>query len=104
MTKYRFKTEAEFVKEFGDGWKSKISNGWNHSGEMDYLFNTPFEVNERELKKVLDGGSGNSGGWAISKDMITPMDSSIVTVSIDKEESIKVQVQSFSKLNDSLFK
>ena len=37
----RFKTEAEFVKEFGEGWRHTGDKKWNKDGEMDYLFGLP---------------------------------------------------------------
>ena len=35
MTKYRIKTEKEFIEEFGEDWRYV---GWNDEGNMDYLF------------------------------------------------------------------
>ena len=35
----RFKTEAEFIKEFGHEWRSAIIYGWNK--DMDILFGKP---------------------------------------------------------------
>ena len=65
MTKYRIKTEEEFIEEFGERWKSKV--GWNGSG-MKHLFgieiNVPFNINI--------GGFifCKMGKWFISKLMV----------------------------------
>jgi hypothetical protein len=32
----RFKTKAEFIKDYGDNWSSRVC--WNPQGKMDYLF------------------------------------------------------------------
>jgi hypothetical protein len=37
----RFKTEAEFVKEFGKDWRHTGDKEWNNDGVMDYLFGLP---------------------------------------------------------------
>ncbi|MDO4714023.1 MAG: hypothetical protein Q4B28_05275 [bacterium] len=34
--KVRFKTEAEFIAEFGKDWRDIVN--WNTRGEMDHLF------------------------------------------------------------------
>lgn len=39
---YRFKTEAEFIKEFGKKWQKKLYENWNSRNEMDYLFGQPY--------------------------------------------------------------
>jgi hypothetical protein len=47
--KYRFKTEKEFIKEFGDAWVYNIhdnqKNTWCWaSPDMNYLFGTVLEI------------------------------------------------------------
>jgi hypothetical protein len=32
---YRFKTEQEFIKQFGTDWRRRVNFNWD--GEMDYL-------------------------------------------------------------------
>jgi len=62
---YRFKTEAEFIKEFGERWRfQKIRSGWNN--DMDYLFGIPYPyyVDENKLLQSLSY-------WTISWDMLT---------------------------------
>ena len=42
MIKYRFKTEQEFIDEFGTEWKYKTS--WNNKDGMDYLLGTQINI------------------------------------------------------------
>ena len=46
MTKYRFKTEQEFIDEFGTNWKSRIYGCWNHIENigMNYLFGSELPI------------------------------------------------------------
>jgi len=48
MNKYRFKTEKEFIKEYGDNWRRENPIFWNT--EMDYLLGTPFKITVIEGK------------------------------------------------------
>jgi hypothetical protein len=41
---YRFKTEAEFIEEFGYDWKNEVS--FNDECEMDYLIGTDIVIPE----------------------------------------------------------
>lgn len=54
--KVRIKTEAEFIEEFGDGWKFEV--GWNYQDEMDHLFGVVVEVEgdllHRDIVQVGD--------------------------------------------------
>lgn len=63
--KCRFKTEEEFIKEFGKNWRKFI--GWNARGAMDYLLGqlikTPITINS--FKSFL------YQGWSISRNMLT---------------------------------
>ena len=66
MYKYRFKTEEEFEKEFGEDWCSLIESGWNDAGHMNYLLGIdyPYEIlTINSYLKTVDG-------WCISKDML----------------------------------
>jgi len=38
MIKHRFKTEQEFIEEFGEDWKCRVN--WNNKTGMDYLLGT----------------------------------------------------------------
>lgn len=47
---YRFKTEKEFIKEYGRDWERFLkSHGPNWSSEMEHLFGKPFTVTKDEL-------------------------------------------------------
>ena len=67
---YRFKTENEFIEEFGHNWKRRIESGWASHGEMDYLFGQiyPHNINIDNRNYVLP----SIDGWSISWDMLTP--------------------------------
>ena len=49
---YRFKTETEFLKEFGRSWKNL--SGWNDEYGMDYLLGTDIDVPHVCLNKKGD--------------------------------------------------
>lgn len=56
MSKYRFKTQEEFINQYGNEWDTCVKNGWNIP-EMNYLFGKPYphEVNPRYLiQKSVD--------------------------------------------------
>jgi hypothetical protein len=72
---WRFKTEQEFIDEFGDSWNSKI-NWLRGANNMDYLFGQPvtkpnFDANEfnefERLNTKLDLGidSGGDNTWSV---------------------------------------
>lgn len=71
---YRFKTEEEFVKEFGSNWRKKVNNGWVISGRMDNLFGEdyPYDVKKGDILK-------SHNIWYISWDMLTPNNPSYTT-------------------------
>jgi hypothetical protein len=46
---WRFKTEREFNKEYGNTWKKLL--GWDLKGKMDYLFGQPLE--EKPQGKIV---------------------------------------------------
>lgn len=76
MNKYRFKTEEEFIKEFGENWKNDISKCWNNEGSMDYLFGkniTPMEMGSDGLPNT------SIDTWGISSDMYICIGKSKIT-------------------------
>jgi len=65
---YRFKTEAEFIKEFGKNWNI------NKGGRVDWaipkmnnLFGTPYPYFVNKNNKMLS----RLDGWSISWNMLT---------------------------------
>ena len=36
--KYRFKTEQEFISEYGINWRDTINRKWRSDNRMDFLF------------------------------------------------------------------
>ena len=72
---YRFKTQREFIDEFGEDWKYKVENGWD--GEMDYLFGR--EITYEDWSNIQSSSGFNkywfgntiNHKWSISKDMVT---------------------------------
>ena len=69
--KYRFKTEEEFLEEYGKDWRYEVYATWI-SPDMDKWLGkeVPFEVVENEiLQKSVDSSLG--GRWLTSKDMMT---------------------------------
>jgi len=72
---YRFKTEEEFIKEFGETWQEDAC--WNGSGLMDYLLGTEFkykylftdEYDTIELRN--ENKESTRYSWSINKDMLT---------------------------------
>jgi len=58
MTKYRFKTEGEFIREFGPDWRHRVACSFPRT--MDFLLGMPRHTE----------GAGN---WAVSGDMLTPI-------------------------------
>ncbi len=86
MIKYRFKTEQEFIDEFGEGWGNKIIGCWNHFETigMNYLFGEElpitsynhlstgwFEKNNIDFRlQIPRRGFEQDCVWMISIDMI----------------------------------
>jgi len=64
---YRFKTESEFLTEFGENWRSNVDRLWNSSGRMDHLFGQPYPF----FIKSDDGWLNEFDNWSISWDMLT---------------------------------
>ena len=77
---YRFKTEQEFIKEFGHRWIYEV--GWNDDNQMDYLFGQPypFNVNEDDyLPFIEDNHNGYHDIWSINWNMLTKNEPKIPT-------------------------
>jgi hypothetical protein len=62
--KYRIKTQEEFIEEFGENRRYRVTFGWNPN--MDYLFGKqyPYIINKFSAKQE------NIKGWNISIDML----------------------------------
>jgi hypothetical protein len=76
----RFKTEQEFIDEFGSNWRYDIN--WNLFGDMDYLFGQPFLKSfkyENFVEKFYDTEqefgiippNKDDSYWIIKKKMLT---------------------------------
>jgi hypothetical protein len=73
---YRFKTESEFIQEFGHDWRRVVS--FNYDGEMDYLIGTDVNVpincidTNGNIIKTFQLYCPHSfyGNWAISSEMV----------------------------------
>lgn len=79
MIKYRFKTEEEFIREFGKNWRQVVKMGW--ADNMDEFLGKPMEV----LNRIESKEKMYVGGWAISRDMITKNDQTIKLIFNDNE-------------------
>jgi hypothetical protein len=72
--KYRFKTKGEFIRDFGNNWRTEI--GWGKFGDMDYLLGQPIDDGQRYFIK-RDGGffmprkTEPSANWYIDADWLT---------------------------------
>jgi hypothetical protein len=69
----RFKTEQEFIKEFGEHWKRTVD--WNFDGKMDYLFGTELPKQDEEYFKKYRGPEectrSHDLRWSIDRRMLT---------------------------------
>lgn len=69
----RFKTEAEFIAEYGEDWKEIVK--WAPGGGMDYLFGLPCE--DRWLEATYycvmheDKANGGDPLWFVKEKMVT---------------------------------
>jgi len=78
---YRFKTEEEFIKEFGEDWKYEYHRpDWCNS--MDSLFGINYPYNENELDTTfhmprMDKLYNNGNNWSIGWWMLTKNKSSM---------------------------
>ena len=80
----RFKTEQEFIEEFGEDWRYKRfgENGLPWPLPMDYLFGQPHD------------GSRKKDDWIISLDMLT--DKLLPEIKVPKEKQEKPDAYIFS--------
>lgn len=85
MREYRFKTEKEFIAEFGKNWYEQVRCTWA-GGDMDYLFDTM--VPSRAISELLLGGTGQVDHWQISWDMITELETSVKQIKINKNDYV----------------
>lgn len=52
---WRFKTEKEFIKEFGEDWKREVRCTWNEEGEMDHLlgWTPPNKLDQFKIYEIM---------------------------------------------------
>ena len=79
MIKYRFKTEEEFIKEFGKNWDIEVAYGWAEG--MNKFFGQPMKA----LDKLENEEYIYVGGWTVSRDMITKNNQTIELIFKDNE-------------------
>lgn len=73
---FRFKTESEFIEEFGNIWKIIVHTSWATNGRMDCLLGE--KINLLYNVQCLELWIGAKElflyrGWNISRDMIKPI-------------------------------
>ena len=74
---FRFKTESEFIEEFGNFWQGKVHTTWATNGKMDCFLGADIHYlhNIDCLKLWMDVMNRYCyNGWNISRDMIKPID------------------------------
>lgn len=65
MIKYRFKTEKEFIEQYGKNWRTAVTCGW--STDMDKMLGKPMkQLDDFDNKELV-----YINNWFISRDMIT---------------------------------
>jgi hypothetical protein len=81
---WRFKTEEEFIKDFGPNWREYVACRWDLEGNMDYLFGkiiSPDKLDKKGKPKLILGygctienfGIGTEKDftlWHISREML----------------------------------
>lgn len=71
MYKYRFKTEKEFIEEFGVNWRNEVRYMWVNG--MDYLLGTEIPSSnvllseDNSIKFIVESWKS----WNISENMVT---------------------------------
>jgi hypothetical protein len=86
---WRFKTEEEFLAQYGEDWKRSIDERWNESGKMDYLFGK--EIKPKYLER--DGRPGIGHCSTISQYGIKPASDCDAWWSISRHMLIEVEDQ-----------
>lgn len=66
--KIRIKTEQEFLKEFGEGWRNKTQRPFTKS--MDYLFNRQYYIPVELFEKLISWKTAIIGKDIVSIDMV----------------------------------
>ena len=75
----RFKTEAEFLKQFGEDWRERVSGSWLANGQMDYLFGHRIEeYRVMYTQPYYISLVANDSSWTVSKDMLLPVEMGLV--------------------------
>ncbi len=90
--KYRIKTEEEFIKEFGEGWRSKIT--WNEATGIDIFFGVGLTYEEFIHKVIGDGHGPGRSQFSLTDEMIIEGEG---TVNIEKAEKKLERQQNFFK-------
>lgn len=90
MKKYRFKTEKEFIEEYGKDWGNKVN--WNPYGEMDYLLG--IKLGKKQNKLANRWGVFYIKGWNITHNMLIEI----------KEEPKPLDLEQLTKIADKLTK
>lgn len=68
--KLRFKTEQEFLEEFGEGWRSCLQfSHWSY--EMDYLFGLECKPEWVNSVQLMHGENRDLHYWGVDPDMVT---------------------------------
>lgn len=68
---YRFKTEEEFTRDFGENWRYQIN--WHTGGRMDYLIGKPYPFFVKKGTNIgyLFNGLPMFNKWTIDWSMLT---------------------------------
>lgn len=64
---YKFKTEEEFIKEYGPDWRGRVPQTWNSS--MDKYLGEVI-TKPSEIESVRRGELFHRGNWTFSPQMI----------------------------------
>lgn len=95
--KIRFKTEQEFIRDYGRDFRDNLQLDWNSDGDMDYLFGTEAIFSDEDIR-ILKEGRGVTlydvtqkhplGCWQIKKEFLILGDKEIVNKSKSIIDSI----------------
>ena len=51
---WRFKTEKEFIKQYGQKWRDVVNRKWHNEGGMDHLLGwTPKEIDQPFIEEIM---------------------------------------------------